>query len=197
MTRPTPSARRRIGVAVVVLIVAAVVAGIMLNIERLVPARRTTVVTAPPPPSVQPTPQITTTLFYGSVDGQALVPLRREVPLADTPVAQGTEILKAQLAAAPSPLVSVTPPGTRLRAFYLTSRGDAVVDLSREITSAHPGGSLMEMLTVYALVNAVTANLPKVRRVQLLVEGRETDTIAGHIDVRGPLPADRSLVREN
>ena len=40
MTRPTPSARRRIAVGVVVLIVAAVVAGIMLNIERLVPARR-------------------------------------------------------------------------------------------------------------------------------------------------------------
>ena len=32
MTRPTPSARRRIAVGVVVLIVAAVVAGIMLNI---------------------------------------------------------------------------------------------------------------------------------------------------------------------
>jgi hypothetical protein len=176
--------------------VSGLVAGIPLNLERRVPARRTAV-TAPLPPPVAPTPQITTTLFYGSVDGLALVPLRREVPLADTLVAQGTEILRAQLSPSPSPLVSVIPPGTRLRAFYITSRGDAVVDLSREITSAHPGGALMEMFTVYALVNAVTANLPKVRRVQILVDGKQTDTIAGHVDVRQPLPADRSLVREN
>ena len=49
----------------------------------------------------------------------------------------------------------------------------------------------MELLTVYAIVNAVTANLPGVQRVQILVDGREVDTIAGHIDVRRPLERDR------
>ena len=34
-------------------------------------------------------------------------------------------------------------------------------------------------MTVSAIVNAVTANLPAVRRVQLLVDGKEVDTIAG------------------
>ena len=70
------------------------------------------------------------------------------------------------------------------------------VDLSGDVVSAHPGGSLTELLTVYAIVNAVTANLPAVQRVQLLVEGKEVDTIAGHVDVRRPLEKDATLVRE-
>jgi spore germination protein GerM len=148
------------------------------------------------PPSVTATARITATLFYGSLDGEALIPLRREVPLADGVVAQGAEILRAQLAEAPAPLTSVIPKGTSLRAFYVTDRGDAFVDLSRDVSTAHPGGSLMELMTVQALVNAVTANLPKIQRVQLLVDGKAVDTIAGHVDVRRPLVRDFSLVRE-
>jgi spore germination protein GerM len=162
------------------------------------------VVSAPPseplPGVVTPpaaTAHINVTLYYASQDGEALVPVRREVPLAEGTVAQGAQILAAQFDAAPAPFSSVIPKGTKLRAFYvIADRGDAFVDLSREISTAHAGGTLSELLTVYAIVNAVTANLPAVQRVQLLVDGKEVDTIAGHVDVRRPLVRDRSLVRE-
>jgi spore germination protein GerM len=150
-------------------------------------------VAAPPPAA---TAHIEASLFYGAPDGHALVAVRREVELADDPLAQGREILRHQLGAAPPPYVSVIPEGTTLRAFYVTDRGEAFVDLSSEIITAHPGGSMTELLTVYAIVNAVTANLAAVQRVQLLVEGREVETIAGHVDVRRPLSRDPSLVRE-
>ena len=140
--------------------------------------------------------RITATLYYGSTDGQSLVPVRREVPLAEGLVPQGREIIGMQLQAAPSPFVSVVPEGTLLRAFYVTDRGDAVVDLSSEASSRHPGGSSTELLTVYAIVNAVTANLPTIQRVQILIDGREADTLAGHVDLRRPLQQDLSLVRE-
>lgn len=147
-----------------------------------------------PLPSGAPTPQITATLFYGTEDGQHLLGVRREVPLGTDVVLQGREILAAQLEPAPEPYISVIPEGTTLRAFYVTPRGDAFVDLSPEVSATHPGGSLTELLTVYAIVNAVTANLPTVQRVQLLVDGQEVDTIAGHVDVRRPLARDMSLV---
>jgi hypothetical protein len=35
-----------------------------------------------------------------------------------------------------------------------------------------------------------------VQRVQLLVDGKEVDAIAGHVDIRRPLIRDTSLVRE-
>ena len=51
-----------------------------------------------------------------------------------------------------------------------------------------------KLLTVYTIVNALTANLPAVKSVQLLVNGKEVDTLAGHIDLRKPLEKDLSLV---
>jgi hypothetical protein len=43
-------------------------------------------------------------------------------------------------------------------------------------------------------VNAVTANLPAARRVQILIDGKEADTLVGHVDLRRPLTRDDSLV---
>ena len=142
------------------------------------------------------TPHISATLFYASPDGDALIPVRREVALAQGIEGQGRQIVASQLAPAPEPHVSPIPPGTTLRGFFVTDRGDAFVDLSREVSTAHPGGSLSELLTVQAIVNAVIANLPAVQRVPLMVDGREVDTIAGHVDVRRPLTRDTSLIRE-
>ena len=85
------------------------------------------------------------------------------------------------------PLVSPVPPGTQLRALFVTAKGEAYVDLSGEIVSGHPGGSLSEMLTVYAIVDALTVNLPAITTVQVLVDGKEVDTLAGHVDLRRPL----------
>jgi hypothetical protein len=149
------------------------------------------------PTTPKETAHITATLFFGAPDGQSLAPMRRDVPLAETVVEQGRQILAAQLTEIPSaPYVSVIPAGTMLRAFYVTDRGDAFVDLSSDVARGHPGGSLNELLTVYAIVNAVTANLPAAHRVQILMDGKEADTIAGHVDLRRPLTRNDSLVRE-
>jgi spore germination protein GerM len=149
-----------------------------------------------PVASVEATAHITATLFYGTEEGDSLVGVRREVALAEGVVAQGKQILVAQLQPPPAPYVATIPAGTTLRAFYATDRGDAFVDLSKEVSAAHTGGSLSEMLTVHAIVNAVTTNLPAIKRVQILIEGREVDTIAGHVDIRRPLIRDLSLIRE-
>jgi hypothetical protein len=189
--------RRRVALAIGAVTAVGLIAwGVSAALEQLVSPRVTPAAASAPAADAE-TAHITATLFYASADGQALVASRREVPLAEGVVAQGRAILVAQLQQeAPRPLVSVIPPGTTLRGFYITERGDAFVDLSAELSRAHPGGSLTEMLTVYALVNAVTANLPAVRRVQLLIDGREVDTLAGHVDIRRPLIPDTSLVRE-
>ena len=83
--------------------------------------------------------------------------------------------------------MSAVPPGTTLRAVFVTEKGQAFVDLSSEVVTAHPGGTLNELLTVYTFVNALTTNLPAVTSVQVLVDGKEVDTLAGHVDLRRPL----------
>jgi spore germination protein GerM len=138
---------------------------------------------------------ITATLFYGTEDGQGLVGVRREVPLGAGRVEQGRQILMLALTPPPAGYVSVIPRGTTLRAFYVTERGEAIVDLSQQVSSGHSGGTMAELLTVSAIVNDVTANLPAVQRVTILIEGKQADTLAGHVDLRRPLTRDTSLVR--
>jgi hypothetical protein len=186
--------RRRLPlIAIGLVLLGALAWGVSRGLERLVAPEPESGTTEPPAPAA--TGHITATLYYGSEDGQALVPIRREIPLADDVIAQGRQILAAQLEPPPAPYLSVIPSGTMLRAFYVTERGDAFVDLSPELSSGHPGGSFTELLTVYAIVHAVTTNLPAVQRVQILLGGKEVDTIAGHVDVRRPLAPDTSLVR--
>jgi spore germination protein GerM len=130
--------------------------------------------------------KITATLYYVGDDGMTLVPVQREVPFGATVVEQARAIVEAQLAAAP-PLVSAIPAETKLRDVFITERGDAFVDLSGDVAAKHTGGSLGEIFTVYTIVNALTVNLPAVTHVQILIDGKEVDTLAGHVDLRHPL----------
>jgi len=136
-------------------------------------------------------------LFYVSEDGTRLIGVEHDVPFAEPPTDQAREILNAQLEPVAAPLVSAVPTGTVLRALFITDNGQAFVDVSRDASTAHPGGSLNEMLTIYTIVHALTFNMPAVTAVQLLVDGKEVDTLAGHVDLRRPLSKNLQLTIEN
>ena len=141
-------------------------------------------------------PRIKVRLFYVSDDGQRLVAAEREVPFAEGTLEQARRIVEAQLEQPPAPLVSAIPKGTTLRSVFLTQSSEAFVDLSREVSASHPGGALNEILTVYSIVDALTTNLPALSGVQILVDGHEVDTLAGHVDLRRPLGKSTSWIEE-
>ena len=144
-----------------------------------------------------PERKINATLYYIAEDGMSLVGVQREVPFGEPVAEQARRIVEAQLAGAPAPLAAAIPEGTTLRGVYVTERDcqgpaeacqrDAFVDLSAEARTRHTGGALDELFTIYAIVDAVTVNLPAISRVQILVDGKEVDTLAGHVDLRHPL----------
>jgi spore germination protein GerM len=141
---------------------------------------------APPAPAAAER-KITATLYFVSDDGSELVGVQREVPFGEPVLEQARRIVEAQIAPATSPLASAVPAGTMLRSLYLTDKGEAFVDMSAEIRTKHSGGALDELLTVYTIVNVLTVNLPAIQRVQILIDGREADTLAGLVDLRHPL----------
>jgi spore germination protein GerM len=162
-----------------------------------VPQTPTAAATATAPAPISQGRKIKAQLFYVSDDGMRLVGVERDVPYAEQAVDQAREILNAQIAPVAAPLVSAVPAGTTLRALFLAEGGQAYVDLSRDVATAHPGGSLNEMLTIYTIVHALTFNLPAVTAVQLLVDGKEVDTLAGHVDLRRPLSKNLQLATED
>jgi len=149
----------------------------------------------PVAPGAPAVPRIKATLYFASEDGMRLVPAEAEVPLAEGVVAQARSIVEAQLGAvAPAPLASTIPKGVTLRGIFVSQRNEAFVDLDPAIKSAHPGGTLQELMTVYTIVNALLTNLPTLQEVQILIGGQEVDTLAGHVDLRRPLRKNDGLI---
>lgn len=140
--------------------------------------------------------KIKATLLYVSDDGAALVPVSREVLYGETPAEQARRILELEVQAPPNGLRSAIPAGTTVRAVFLTAQGLAFVDLGGTILSGHSGGTLDEALAVYAIVNTVALNLPTVNAVQILVDGKQIDSLAGHLDLRSPLSKSLDWIRK-
>ncbi len=91
--------------------------------------------------------------------------------------------------------LAVIPEGTTLNSVYMDDWGVAYVDFSSALVQNHPGGTCAEALTAYAVVNTLAASFPNVSAVQLLVDGAEIVTLAGHLDMSQPLLPDFSLVK--
>ena len=188
--------RRRIWLFVVLygMVFLSVIVWITVIRRRGQPASVGSTTSAAASTATAPGRKINARLYYVSKDGTRLTGVDREIAYGDDAAAQAQQIVSAQLAPAASTLVSAIPPGTTLRALYLDGKGAAFVDLSQEASIAHTGGSQDELLTIYSIVNALTANLPAITSVQLLVDGKEVDTLAGHIDLRKPLQKNLAII---
>ncbi len=77
------------------------------------------------------------------------------------------------------------------------SGGVATIDFSRELIQNHPGGTLAEMHTIYAIVNSLLLNVGTLSKIQILVEGTPPETLKGHIDCRNPFTANLSIVKKS
>ena len=129
-------------------------------------------------------------LLYVAEDGVRLSPVEQEVIYGEGTVEQAKRIIEAQVAQPQPPLVSAIPAGTKLKTVFVTDKGEAFVDLTPELRSNQQGGTTNEILTTYTIVNALTLNLPAITSVQILIDGKEVDTLAGHLDLRRPLEQD-------
>lgn len=74
-------------------------------------------------------------------------------------------------------------PGADIRSVYIVDPGVAVIDVNSAFADAHRSGVLVEELTVASLIQTVSANVPNLLKVKILVEGKERETLAGHADL--------------
>jgi len=138
---------------------------------------------------VQPVPtekMVEVNLYFSDSQAMYLVAEKRKIPQTPSLVRQAViELIKGP---ENSDLYPTIPKGTQVNEVYIVD--DIVyIDLSEEIFKNHPGGSSGELMTVYSIVNTLT-EIPPIRGVQILVEGNETKSLVGHIDISMPLLRD-------
>ena len=134
------------------------------------------------PPSLGPTE--TVTLFIAYDDDGTLRARGAQIPLPSGRQQRAEELLRALLTIyldKSSP--HVVGAGGDVRSVFLVDPGLAVIDLNAAFADGHRSGVLSEELTVASLIQTLSANLPGILRVKILVEGKERQTLAGHADL--------------
>ena len=134
-------------------------------------------------------------LYFPSLSARMLVAESRPIKWAPAAADRVRQVLLA-LAEGPSqrlghPLAAAT----NVRAVFLTMEGTAYVDLSSDLLSGVYPGIEAESLAVYSIVNSITVNIPSVKRVKILIQGQEVETLEGHADLTDAIVPDPSLVK--
>lgn len=84
------------------------------------------------------------------------------------------------------------PSDTRLLRVYMSKDGVATLIFNSQLSSRMAQGSASELSAVYSIVNTICVNFPSVQGVQIVVQGRDDMTLAGHVDISLPLVMDES-----
>ena len=178
---------RHLLIAVAVLLMLVVSLGIFLrHMRRRAAALEASSGNALPvtPPASGPTE---TVMLYVADDALgALRAQAAQIPLPGGRQQRAEELLRALLRVYQQPgAAHPITPAADIRSIFLVDPGAAVIDLNAPFADQHRSGILSEQLTVNSLVETLAVNVPGIQRVNILVEGKQRDTLAGHADLSG------------
>ena len=149
--------------------------------------------TAPAEPKDETPAARVVTLYFALPDGSGLARESREIGACLDQVECITAVV-TELIKGPVGELLPTLPQTVVNRVTVAD-GTAVVDLGEGFVTGLPGGSSSEMTAVYSIVNSIAVNVPGISGVKFLVDGRETSTLKGGLDLRRPLTPDPTLDR--
>jgi hypothetical protein len=136
----------------------------------------------------------TVTLFFATDDDDLLHKETREITAGPTEADEAERALAELVRGSESGLLSPLPPQTRVRQVFIAKDGLATVDFSRDVAEGFTYGSTSELAAVYAIVDTLVYNFKSVKKVSLLVEGAERETLGGHVDLSRAFFPDYGLV---
>ncbi|TFG58095.1 MAG: hypothetical protein E4H35_02085 [Candidatus Aminicenantes bacterium] len=134
------------------------------------------------------------TLFFLDDNDDFLHRETRQVAVGPTADDEAEQTLAELIKGSEKGLLSPLPPQTKVRQVFIGKDGVATVDLSRDVADKFAYGSTMELAAVYAVVNTLAFNFEAVKKVVILVEGAEKETLGGHVDLTRAFLPDYSLV---
>jgi hypothetical protein len=134
------------------------------------------------PPVTGPTERVV--LFVAHDEDGSLRAESAQIPMPSGRQQRAEELLRALCAlylskTSPHPL----GPGAEIRSVFLVDPGVAVIDVNSAFANTHRSGVLVEDLTLMSMIHTISENTPGILKVQVLVDGKERDTLAGHADL--------------
>ncbi len=134
-------------------------------------------------------------LYFSDSEGEYLVGEKREILKKNEAKEEAKETIIELIKGPKSKLTPTLPPRTKLLTLQINGVGLAKVNFSPALSKDHPGGSSGEMMTVYSIANSLALNFPQIKRVQILIDGKSIETIAGHLSLKQPIFPKPDLIR--
>jgi len=134
-------------------------------------------------------------LYFSDRDGEYLIGEKRRIVRKADMKEEAKEVMNELIKGPSGRLTPTLPPRTKLLAIQLNEEGVAKVNFNKSLSKDHPGGSSAEIMTTYSIVNSLTLNFAKIKQVQILIEGRPIETIAGHLSLVRPLSPNPALIK--
>jgi hypothetical protein len=134
-------------------------------------------------------------LYFPSLNDRKLVAERQPVKWAPSANDRVRQVLLALAEGSRQGFGHPLAASTNIRAVFLTAEGTAYVDLSNDFLSSINPGIESESLSIYSMVNSITANIPSVKRVKILIQGQEVETLEGHADLTEAIVPDPTLIK--
>lgn len=132
-------------------------------------------------------------VYYPDVNATGLVAVTKTVKAQEAEKYQAA--VEALLAGTDDKkLTAVFPKKAKLRKVSV-SGGVAKVDFDKNLISGFVGGSTGEEMLVGSLVNTLT-EFPEIKKVHILVEGEEIDSLSGHLDLSRPVERMPELIKK-
>ena len=134
------------------------------------------------------------TLFFSDAEERFLLPEKRFLPKENTLEVQAAAVINALLSGSKTGLINTFPQGAELSRVKREGKDTLVVDFRESLIKNHPGGSSAEMATVYSLTNTLTANFPEIKKVKILIEGKQRESLKGHIGLTDPFYTNTDMI---
>lgn len=135
-------------------------------------------------------------LYFADSNERFLISETRFVPKTKGISGQAEELVKALLEGPKTGLVRTFPEGTTLHNIKVKN-GTAYVSFDKNLVELHPGSTTSEITTIYSLTNTLSLNIKEISTVKLLINGKDFQSIKGHIDTRHPFTVNRELLARN
>jgi len=133
-------------------------------------------------------------LFFLSERDNLFHPEERLIEVDKSIVLMAKRTIEELMKGSQRGFISPFPPGIKLREVFLCKEGILYVDFSKDIQSRHLYGSNAEISTIFSTVNSLAYNFKPIKKVFILINGDEKETLGGHIDLTHPLVPHYDLI---
>jgi len=148
---------------------------------------------APEAEKTQTNGKLTINVYYPDEQGMKLVAVKKTVKLGNDD--KYTAALKALMSGTKEKgLATIVPKQAKIKSVKVKD-DTAYVDFDENLVKKFIGGSTGEEMLVGSLVNTLT-EFSEIKKIQILVEGKKIDSLAGHFDLTKPVERMTNLIKK-